>query len=134
MLFFGVIVGLLLVIGIVAAFVSRNQEPADPNQMIISEGCCGMHQTCEKDSLLSALSPNIVYFEDEELDRFLGRESSDYTDEEIDEFREVLISLDKDEVAAWIRSIQNRNINIPDDLKPEILMIVSENRTSREKH
>ena len=36
--------------------------------------CCGMHVTCEKDSLLPEVSREIEYFDDEELDAFRGRE------------------------------------------------------------
>ena len=39
-------------------------------------GCCGQHETCEKDSLLAAVSKGIEYYEDEELDRFRGHPSS----------------------------------------------------------
>ena len=37
------------------------------------EECCGMHITCEKDSLLAGISKNIEYYEDEELDAYKGR-------------------------------------------------------------
>ena len=37
--------------------------------------CCGQHETCEKDSLLAAISKQIEYYDDEELDRFRGRGS-----------------------------------------------------------
>ena len=33
-----------------------------------------------------------------------------------------------DEVAGWIRSLQLRGINLPDDLKDEVFMIVGERR------
>ena len=35
-------------------------------------GCCGMHITCEKDSLLRGVSTEIVYYDDEELDEYAG--------------------------------------------------------------
>ncbi len=37
------------------------------------EECCGMHITCEKDSLLAGISKSIEYYEDEELDAYKGR-------------------------------------------------------------
>ena len=40
--------------------------------MAIDPECCGMHETCEKDSLLAAVSKEIEYYDDEELDRFRG--------------------------------------------------------------
>ena len=45
-----------------------------------------MHITCEKDSLLASVSPEIVYYDDEELDRFTGRSPEDFSDQEIGEF------------------------------------------------
>ncbi len=41
--------------------------------------CCGQHETCEKESLLAAVSKQIEYYNDEELDRFRGRESDGYS-------------------------------------------------------
>ena len=49
-------------------------------------GCCGQHETCEKDSLLAAVSKGIEYYEDEELDRFRGHPSSGYDAAAIEEF------------------------------------------------
>lgn len=97
-------------------------------------GCCGMHMTCERDSLLSAVSPGIVYYDDEELDRYRGVTSSDYTSTAVDEFREVLITLHPDEVAGWVRSLQLREIEIPEELLPEIFLIVGEVRAYHMEH
>lgn len=97
-------------------------------------GCCGMHMTCERDSLLSAVSPSIVYYDDEELDRYRGVTSSDYTSTAVDEFREVLITLHPDEVAGWVRSLQLREIEIPEELLPEIFLIVGEVRAYHMEH
>ena len=90
--------------------------------------CCGQHETCEKDSLLAAVSKGIEYYDDEELDRFIGRHSDSYTEEEIEEFREVLYSTQEVEVAGWCRSLQLRGIELPDELKDELFLIVGERR------
>ena len=90
--------------------------------------CCGQHEVCEKDSLLAALSKEIEYYNDEELDRFRDKSSGDYTEEETEEFREVLMTMKESEVPGWVRSLQLRGIEIPDDVKDEIVMIVSERR------
>ncbi len=91
--------------------------------------CCGQHETCEKESLLAAVSKQIEYFNDEELDRFRGVESSDYLPDEIEEFRDVLYTMKEDEVAGWVRSLQLRAVALPDELKDEVFMIVGERRT-----
>lgn len=95
-----------------------------------SEGCCGMHITCERDSLLSSVSAEIEYFEDEELDAFIGRRPEEYTADEIELFREVLLTLPVEEIAAWGRSMQLRGIELPEDVREELLMIVSEARNA----
>ena len=95
------------------------------------DGCCGMHITCEKDSLLASVSPDVVYYDDEELDRFAGRSADSYSDEETEEFRDVLLTLLPDDIAGWGRSIQLRGITLPESVKEELLLIVSEAREAR---
>ena len=90
--------------------------------------CCGQHETCEKESLLSAVSRQIEYYNDEELDRFRGVESDSYTSEDIEDFREVLYTMRDDEVAGWVRSLQLRAVELPDELKDEVFLIVGERR------
>lgn len=90
--------------------------------------CCGQHETCEKDSLLAAVSKEIEYYNDEELDRYRGRNGNEYSEEECDEFREVLYTMKDDEVAGWVRSLQLRAVELPDDLKDEVFLIVGERR------
>lgn len=90
--------------------------------------CCGQHEVCEKESLLAAVSKEIEYYEDEELDRFRGRAGDAYLPDEIEEFREVLYTMREDEVAGWVRSLQLRDVVLPDDLKDEVCMIVGELR------
>lgn len=93
-----------------------------------SEECCGMHITCEKDSLLSSVSEGIQYYDDEELDQYAGRNADDYTDEEIEQFRDVLLTLLPHDIAGWGRSIQLRGITLPQPVRDELLMIVAEAR------
>ncbi len=100
--------------------------PAEVNPVDME--CCGQHEVCEKDSLLAAISKQVEYYNDEELDRFRGREGGDYTEEECDEFREVLYTMRDDEVAGWVRSLQLRYINLPDEVKDEVFLIVGERR------
>ena len=90
--------------------------------------CCGQHEVCEKESLLAALSKEIEYYDDEELDRFRGRKSEEYTQEESDEFRDILYSMRDDEVAGWVRSLQLRAVELPDQVKDEVFLIVGERR------
>ena len=95
----------------------------------LEEGaCCGMHITCERDSLLAGISEKIEYFDDEELDAYAGRTPESYTPEEADEFRDVLLTLLPADIAPWARSLQLRGIELPADVREELLMIVAEAR------
>jgi hypothetical protein len=93
--------------------------------------CCGQHTVCEKDSLLTEMSDKIEYFDDEELDRFAGRSADSYEPDEVEEFRDVLLTLLPDDVAPWARSIQLRGIRLPTDVRDELLLIVEERRQGR---
>ena len=95
----------------------------------LEEGaCCGMHITCERDSLLAGISEKIEYFDDEELDAYAGRGPESYTPEEADEIRDVLLTLLPADIAPWARSLQLRGIELPSDVREELLMIVAEAR------
>ena len=85
-------------------------------------------ECCEKESLLAAVSKKIEYYDDEELDRFRGRPSNGYNEEEVEEFREIMYTCKEDEVAGWSRSLQLRGIELPDELKDELFLIVGERR------
>ena len=87
--------------------------------------CCGQHEVCEKESLRTRVQ-DIDYYEDEELDRFRGRTT--FNDEEVEEFREVLYTMRTDEVAGWLRSLELRQVPLPDELKDEVLLIIGEQR------
>lgn len=97
-----------------------------------SEGeCCGMHEVCEKDSLIAAFKEEPEYFDDEELDRFRLRDSSSYTNQEVEEFREIFYTIIDEEKPRWIRSLQLREIAVPDQMKDEVVLIVSDLREAK---
>lgn len=106
--------------------LTEEEVPAEINPADME--CCGQHEVCEKESLLAAISKQIEYYDDEELDRFRGREGNDYTDAETEEFRNVLYTMRPEEVAGWVRSLQLRQINLPDEVKDEVFLIVGERR------
>lgn len=132
-----IIVGLLLYITDVKYF--RHHHSADTSTSTSEETsskteadnepevCCGMHLVCEKTSL-QVVADEIVYYDDEELDRYQGRTPESYTYEETEEFRDVLMTLLPEDVAGWARSITLRKIELPSEVKDELLMIVREQR------
>lgn len=80
--------------------------------------CCEMHAVCEK--LASPYVEEPVYYEDEELDRYRGRQADGYTEEETEEFREVLMTMRDDEVKGWLESLERRGVTLPDGLRDEV--------------
>ena len=126
----------IICLGVVAAILQKSynwkiEEKKEQSASIQSlDGCCGAHEICEKESLLAAVSKNIEYYDDEELDRFKGYSSNSYSSGEVQEFADVLYTLRSEEVAGWVRSLQLREIELPDQLKDEIVRIVGERRRS----
>lgn len=129
---FLIIFSALLLVGLLLKFLDSRTPEAEKKapepQPEVPEECCGQHEVCERESLLAAVSERIEYFDDEELDRFRGRSASDYSPEEAEEFRQVLLSTREDEVAAWSRSLQLRGIELPESVRDELILIVSELR------
>lgn len=139
MIYLYIFLGILILVAI-AARLLRTDDPADTSEAAGAteaavqpvedepEECCGQHETCEKDSLLAAVSKDVEYYEDEELDRFRTRRSDEYTAEEVEEFQEILYTMRNDEVAGWVRSLQLRHIELPDPIKDEVFLIIGERR------
>lgn len=141
--FIGIIVFFALALA-VSNFIQRKRgrtQPQETNAPAIDvrtkeekaadSSCCGMHETCEKDSLIAAFTEKPEYFDDEELDRFQNRDSDGYSNGEADEFREVFYSVLDEEKPRWVRSLQVRGIAVPDQLKDEIVMLVSDLREAK---
>lgn len=81
--------------------------------------CCGKHTTCAK-----GYDNSNLYFDDEELDRFKGVKPEDYTEADIEEFRQVLYTMREDEVENWAHCIETRGIELPVEIKEEILLML----------
>lgn len=134
----------LLALAIVAAFieilrdrklqrqVERGELKAVPEVNPVDMECCGQHEVCEKESLLAAVSRKIEYYDDEELDRYIGTPADAYTAEQENEFRDVFYTMHEDDVAGWVRSLQLRGIALPDNLKDEVFLIVGERRGGKQ--
>lgn len=99
---------------------SLSPTSAESDSQEDGEDCCGLHAVCEKK--ITGLSEPL-YFDDEELDRFSGREPQSYSDEEIEEFREVLYTLLPEDVYPWGASLTLRNVSLPEQLRDEWVML-----------
>lgn len=122
---------LLVFIGLivfVATYFNRKGKDEQVD-IVISENaeCCGAHEVCDRENL-QIIDTKIEYFDDEELDVLAGITPADYTKQQIDSVSDVFYSMKETDVASWLRSLQLRNIQLPDFLRDEALMIVSERR------
>ncbi|MDE5829642.1 MAG: phospholipase [Duncaniella sp.] len=90
--------------------------------------CCGLHEVCEKKGR-QMIAPE--YFDDEELDRFAGRTPDSYTDDETEQFRDVLFTLLPEDVEPWGFSLQARGIEMPAPVHDEWVMLATEYRNNK---
>ena len=133
----------LIVLAVVAAVagVIRNRHlrkqvesgelEAMPETVQVDSECCGQHEVCEKESLLAAVSKKIEYYDDEELDQYIGTPGDSYTAEQEEEFRDVFYTMQAEDVAGC--SLQLRGIALPDNLKDEVFLVVGELRANPHK-
>lgn len=91
-----------------------------------SSECCGLHLVCEKFQTAPVDVDSPVYFDDEELDRFTGIDADKYSDDEIEEFRDILLTIRAEELPLWAKSIEMRNIELPSSVRDELMLLVSE--------
>ena len=73
--------------------IERGELDAMPEVKEVDAECCGQHEVCERDSLLAAVSKKIEYYDDEELDKYIGVAPEDYTSEQEDEFRDIFYTM-----------------------------------------
>jgi hypothetical protein len=127
-----IIIGLATVA--LTIYLVRNTKQETPSEPEVEPNpnleCCGAHEICEAETLLT-LKEEIIYYSDEELDIYKGINSDAYNKEQIEEFRDVLLTLQMHEVTGWLKSLQLRQIEIPTAIREEALMIVDEFRQIR---
>lgn len=119
-------VGLLLVL--FRYLGAKNQPDKVETALTDADGeCCGAHAVCEKDSLLNK-NIEIIYYDDEELDVLANQSPETFTVEEQKQLEDVFYTLKESDVAGWLKSLQLRNISLPENLREEALLIIRERR------
>ncbi len=121
----------LVILGLITALFAtlshKKGEEEEPLQEGVSCNTCnGENTKCEQECMMEAATKDIEYYDDEELDTFKGRDADNYTDEEVEQFSEVLYTMKPEEVAGWSRSLILRGINLPNQLKDEVIGFLSE--------
>ena len=119
----------LVALGVMAALWSRMSSSSDgASDTIVTRPTCdtcnGEDTRCEQECMMEAATREVEYYDDEELDRFKGRPADCYTDDEAELFREVLLSMPQSDAKGWNRSLILRGINVPDQIKDELLLMI----------
>ena len=100
-------------------------EAAEADTQAETSVCCGMHAVCEK-GLRTEADPALDYYDDDELDAYAGQSADSYTDEDVERFRNVMLTLLPADVAPWYAALQRRGIAFPDALRDELMLILAE--------
>lgn len=120
----------VFVLGALILLIKVNREKAaeDKAREVAStpaSDCCGAHEVCEFDQI--KMDESIIeYYNDEELDQYKNIDQNEYADDVIDEFREVLYTLQTHEIRYWLLSIERRKISLPAVLQEEARMLMAE--------
>ena len=80
-------------------------------------GECGLAQIMASHKGMKACEDD--YFDDEELDRFRGRDATGYDAAEVAEFAEVMRTMRREEVAGWVEGLHHRGVELPAVMRPE---------------
>ena len=125
-------IGSLLILAIIAAIATKltKKKDGEPDVVMPTSGDCsscdGTDDKCEQVCMMEAAIKDVEYYDDEELDRFRGRQSDQYTDEEVEEFATVLYTMQPKEVKGWNRSLILREINLPNQIKDELIAMIED--------
>lgn len=127
-----ILIGILAIVGMgvivgASTLISRHNS-TEPDVVAPAAGdcatCSGINDDCEQTCMLEAATKEVEYYDDEELDRFKGKESGEYTDDEAEEFSEVLYTMRPDEAKGWNRSLILRGINVPNQIKDDLITMI----------
>ncbi len=95
------------------------------------QGCtdesCGIRSICPSEQILAGVCrQEATYYDDEELDAFAGRGENDYTDQEMEQWRDVLYTLQPADLLGWGQSIKHRGLTMPAAIREEFLQLAAE--------
>lgn len=119
----------MVVVGVILYIHDRvTRKPGDPADEIVrppqdacSDDCCGANEVCPSEMMLKHATEPLEYYDDEELDAYKGRAATDYNADELEQWRDVLYTLKRDDMLGWERSVKKRGIIMPDVIKEELM-------------
>ena len=110
-----------------------DETEENPTDDAPAQGCadeaCGIRSICPSEQILvSQCKREVIYYDDEELDGFAGRDADGYTAEEEEQWRDVLYTLQPGDLLGWGQSIKHRGLVMPASIQAEFLQLAAENR------
>ena len=114
----------------------KNPEETEENsdQIAAPQGCadeaCGLRSICPSEQILAGeCRQEVIYYDDEELDGFAGRNGDEYTPEEEEQWRDVLYTLQPGDLIGWGQSIKHRGLVMPTAIREEFLQLAAEHHS-----
>ena len=90
---------------------------------------CGLRSICPSEQLLRGeCKQEIIYYDDEELDAFAGRDKDSYTPDELEQWRDVLYTLQPADLLGWGQSVKHRGLVMPSVIQEEFMQLAGEHR------
>ena len=124
-------------------FYHKTDENADETEQNATtddtpaQGCtdeaCGIRSICPSEQILMGeCKQEPIYYDDEELDSFAGRDADSYTADEVEQWRDVLYTLQPGDLLGWGQSIKHRGLVMPAAIHEEFLQLAAEHRTAKQ--
>lgn len=107
-------------------FLKNAGSWGEPHQNCAS---CMANGSCSASGIPKKKTPKVpVYYDDDELDRFIGRSPESYSPEDVKEFLEVYNTLLPEDRLGWFHSLKMRGIAWPESLQTSALEAESKAR------
>lgn len=128
-----ILIAIILALVLLVWYINGHVSTSNDEQQTVttsSHDCssCSTSGQCIADCALQQATTKPQYFDDEELDAFRGRPSDSYQEAEIEQFADVLYTMKKEEISQWLASLSLRDISLPNDLKPEVEMMMADTK------
>lgn len=100
--------------------------PAQPAQAVCADASCALQGVCVGEQVARCATQPVTYYDDEELDAYRGRAADAYTAAELEQWRDVLYTLQPADLLGWQQSVKQRGIAMPAPIRDEFIMLYNE--------
>lgn len=105
----------------------EDEKPIPKADAACSDDSCTLRDVCPSQMLLEGMMKGeITYYDDQELDAYRGRTADGYTDAEVEQWRDVLYTLQAQNLMGWEQSVKRRGLVMPRAVHDEFIMLYGE--------